>query len=51
MSSYHTKLSHFEIPPQNIKSQIYIDKIQKWTNENLMKVNAKKTQSNDIQLY
>ena len=33
------------IPPESVKSQSYLDKINQWTEENLMMINNKKTKN------
>ena len=51
ISSYNFKnhvasdigVDHSYLPSTNIQSQSYMDSIQKWTNDNKMKVNGKKT--------
>ena len=36
-------LGQLYLPPENIKSQMYLDKIAEWTENNRMKLNEKKT--------
>ena len=51
LSCYNTKLhvpsdvaDHNQfIPPQNLKSQQYLENLKNWTDENLMKLNVKKS--------
>ena len=51
ISSYNSKLhvpsniaDHNQyIPPSNLKSQHYLDRIKTWTRDNLMKLNVKKS--------
>ena len=53
LSSYNVKMhipsdipaGHLYLPPENTKSQSYLNSINKWTTNKKMKINEKKTKS------